>query len=108
VFFANEVVNSYDANGQLWKVTHRYKKPDATFDVREVVIKTFDAAERVKTGTDAEGNVTSYSYDESGNLIAVTDAEGHTTRFEYDAMNRRTAVIDATGKIGTELFLVPH
>jgi YD repeat-containing protein len=36
------------------------------------------------------------------------NAEGHTTRFEYDAMNRRTAVIDATGKIGTELFLVPH
>lgn len=32
----NEVVNNYDANGQLWKVTHRYKKPDATFDLRDV------------------------------------------------------------------------
>lgn len=93
----NEVVNSFDANGQLWKVTHRYKKPDATFDVRDIVTRTFDAADRVKTETDAEGNVTSFQYDESGNVIAVTDAEGHTARVEYDAMNRRTAVIDATG-----------
>ncbi|MHB1215312.1 MAG: RHS repeat-associated core domain-containing protein [Thiobacillus sp.] len=93
----NEVVNSFDANGQLWKVTHRYKKPDTTFDVRDVVTRTFDAADRVKTETDAEGGITTYTYDESGNVIAVTDAEGHTTRFEYDPMNRRTAVIDATG-----------
>ncbi|MHB1215308.1 MAG: DUF6531 domain-containing protein [Thiobacillus sp.] len=93
----NEVVNSYDANGQLWKVTHRYKKPDATFDVRDVVTRSFDAADRVKTETDAEGSVTSYQYDEAGNVIAVTDAEGHTAKVEYDAMNRKTAVIDATG-----------
>ncbi|MDP2787524.1 MAG: DUF6531 domain-containing protein, partial [Pseudomonadota bacterium] len=93
----NEVVNSYDANGQLWKVTHRYKKPDLTFDERDIVTRTFDAADRVKTETDAMGNLTTYSYDAAGNVIAVTDAEGHTARFEYDAMNRKTAVIDATG-----------
>ncbi|MBT0960257.1 RHS repeat-associated core domain-containing protein [Denitromonas iodatirespirans] len=93
----NEVINSFDANGQLWKVTHQFKKPDATFEVRDVLTRTFDAADRVKTETDAEGNTTTYSYDEAGNVIAVLDAEGHTTRFEYDAMNRRTAVIDATG-----------
>ncbi|MDA8259288.1 MAG: DUF6531 domain-containing protein [Betaproteobacteria bacterium] len=93
----NEVLNSYDANGQLWKITHRYKKPDATFDVRDIVTRSFDAADRVKTETDAEGNVTSFQYNEAGNVIAVTDPESHTTRFEYDPMNRRTAVIDATG-----------
>ena len=93
----NEVVNNYDANGQLWKVTHRYKKPDATFDVRDVVTRTFDAADRVKTETDAEGGVTSYQYDPAGNVIAVTDAESHTARVEYDSMGRKTAVIDATG-----------
>ena len=93
----NEVINAFDANGQLWRVTHRYKKPDATFEVRDVVTRTFDAADRVKTETDAEGNTTSYTYDDAGNVIAVLDSEGHTTRFEYDAMNRRTAVIDATG-----------
>jgi YD repeat-containing protein len=93
----NEVINNYDANGQLWKVTHRYKKPDATYDVRDVITRTFDAADRVRTETDAEGNVTTYTYDDAGNVIAVLDAEGHTTRYEYDAMNRKTAVIDATG-----------
>lgn len=93
----NEAINNYDANGQLWKVTHRYRKPDATYEVRDMVTRTYDAADRVKTETDAEGNVTSYTYDESGNVIAVTDAESHTMRFEYDAMNRKTAVIDATG-----------
>ena len=93
----NEVVNSFDANGQLWKVTHRYKKPDATFEVRDIVTRTFDAADRVKTETDADGGVTSYQYDPAGNVIAVTDAEGHTARVEYDSMGRKTAVIDATG-----------
>jgi len=93
----NEVINNYDANGQLWKVTHRYKKADGSFDVRDVVTKTFDAADRVKIETDAQGNVTTYTYDDAGNVIAVLDAEGHTTRFEYDAMNRKTAVINATG-----------
>lgn len=93
----NEAINHFDANGQLWKVTHRYKKSDGSFDVRDVVTRSFDAADRVKTETDAEGGVTSYAYDEAGNVIAVTDAEGHTSHFEYDAMNRRTTVIDATG-----------
>lgn len=93
----NEVVNSFDANGQLWKVTHRYRKPDASYEVRDVVTRSFDAADRVKTETDAEGNVTGFQYDEAGNVVAVTDPESHTTRFEYDPMNRRTAVIDATG-----------
>lgn len=93
----NEVLNNYDANGQLWKETHRYKKADGTFDVRDVVTRTYDAADRVKTETDAEGGVKTYSYDEAGNVVALQDAEGHTSRFEYDLMNRRTVSIDATG-----------
>lgn len=93
----NEQINRYDANGQIWQVTHRYKKPDATYDVRNVVTRTFDAADRVKTETNTLGFVTTYDYDEVGNLISVLDAEDHTSRFEYDAMNRRTAVEDATG-----------
>lgn len=92
----NEVINRFDANGQLWQVTHRYKSGGG-YETRDVVTRTFDAADRVKTETDADGGVTSYRYDEAGNVIAVTDAEGHTTHFEYDAMHRRTAVVDATG-----------
>ncbi|MDP1614565.1 MAG: hypothetical protein Q8L68_02090, partial [Methylococcales bacterium] len=93
----NEAINNFDANGQLWKVTHRYKKPDTTFDVRDVSTRLFDAADRLLMEADAQGNVTSNTYDAAGNVIAVMDAESHTTRFEYDEMNRRTAVIDATG-----------
>jgi RHS repeat-associated protein len=92
----NEVINNFDANGQLWKVTHRYKN-DTVFDVRDIATRTFDAADRIKTETNAIGNLTTYTYDESGNVIAVLDAEGHTTRFEYDPMNRKTASVDATG-----------
>lgn len=95
----NEVLNSFDANGQLWQVTHRYKRTDGTgtYEVRNVVTRTFDANDRVLTETDAQNNVTSYTYDESGNRTSVTDANGHTSRIEYDAMNRQTAVVDATG-----------
>ena len=93
----NEALNRFDANGQLWQVTHRYKKSDGTYDERNLVTRTFDAAERVKTETDAEGHVTTYQYDAAGNVLAVTDAEGHTAQVEYDAMNRQTAVIGATG-----------
>ncbi|MDP2880070.1 MAG: DUF6531 domain-containing protein, partial [Azonexus sp.] len=54
----NEAINTFAANGQLWKVTHRYRKTDGSFDVRDVVTRSFDAADRVKTETDAEGNTT--------------------------------------------------
>lgn len=39
--------------------------------------------------TDALTHVTSYGYDEQGNLIQQTDANNHTTTFEYDSMGRR-------------------
>ena len=84
----SEAINRYDANGQLWQVTHRYKRNDGSFDTRNVVTRTFDAADRVQTETDAAGGVTAYSYDEAGNVIAVTDAEKHTVEYQYDAKNR--------------------
>lgn len=91
------VVNSFDDNGQLKQVTHKYIKPDSSFDTRNIVTRTFDAADRVATETDTLGGVTTYQYDAAGNVVAVKDSENHTTKFEYDAMNRRTAVIDANG-----------
>ena len=95
----NEALNTYASNGRLLllNVTHRYKKPDGTFDESSVVTRTFDDADRIKTVADSWGNTSTYQYDPAGNVIAVTDAADHTTRFEYDAMNRKTAIIDATG-----------
>jgi YD repeat-containing protein len=93
----NQAVNSYDANGEPWQVTHRYLKTDGTFDTRNIVTRTYDAAERVATETDALGNAATYGYDAADNLIAVTDVNGHIAKAEYDAMHRKTAVTDATG-----------
>lgn len=91
------VINRYDDNGQLWQVTHQYPLGGGSYDTRNIVTRTFDAADHVATETDALGGVTSYQYDQAGNVISVKDAEKHTTQFEYDAMNRRTAVVDANG-----------
>lgn len=98
------VINRYDDNGQLWQVTHQYLQTGGTYDTRNIVTRTFDAADRVATETDALNGVTTYSYDQAGNVIAVKDAENHTTKFEYDAMNRRTAVIDANGNRTTTAY----
>ncbi len=35
--------------------------------------------------TDAEGNKTTYAYDENGNLIKITDPLGNSQISEYDA-----------------------
>ena len=51
------------------------------------------ASGRKTSVTDGRGNVTSYSYDERGNLVSETDATGSTTAYAYDALNRRTAVM---------------
>jgi RHS repeat-associated protein len=91
------VINRYDDNGQLWQVTHQYLQTGGTYDTRNIVTRTFDAADRVATETDALSGVTTYQYDQAGNVISVKDAENHTTKYEYDAMNRRTAVVDANG-----------
>ena len=42
---------------------------------------------------------TSIDYDAAGRVQSTTDAQGQTTRFEYDAAGRRTIVIDALGRI---------
>jgi RHS repeat-associated protein len=105
----NRVINRYDANGKVWQVTHQYKRPDASFETRDLVTRTFDAADRVKTETDAQGGVTSTTYDAAGNVTSVTDPENHTLRYEYDAMNRRTSVTDANGRtVKTSYDLAGH
>lgn len=101
----NIVVNNFDDNGQLYKVTHKYLKADGvSYDVRDMVTRTFDGADRVLTEADAMGGVTKYAYDQASNVISVTDAENHITRFEYDSMNRRTAVVNPNGGRTTTVY----
>jgi RHS repeat-associated protein len=105
----NLFINRFDANGQLYQVTHQYLKPDSTFDVRNVVTRTFDGADRVSTETDALGGVTSYTYDPAGNVLSASDPENHTLRYQYDALNRRTAVTNGNGlTVSTAYDLAGH
>lgn len=49
---------------------------------------TYDQLGRLVTETDPLGNATSYSYDLKGNLTAKTDANGNTISLSYDANDR--------------------
>ena len=99
----NVLSNRYDANGQLWQQVKRLRRADGGFDERIVFTRTFDAAERVTSETDAAGGITRFAYDPNGNLVSRTDPAGNTQRFEYDELNRETARIDAAGaRIETE------
>lgn len=48
-----------------------------------------NAAGLLKTLTDPEGNVTTYSYDRYGNIASVTDAAGNTTTYTYDIIGHK-------------------
>lgn len=44
--------------------------------------------------TDANGQTSSYTYDENGNLASVTDPLNQATSFSYDTLGNRTAITD--------------
>ncbi|QWF18238.1 putative Ig domain-containing protein [Lysobacter capsici] len=65
---------------------------------------SYDALGRVVTQTDAEGAITTYSYDGANRLLhtRTTDAAGtaataRVTRYFYDAQGRQTGRLDAEG-----------
>uniref|UniRef100_A0A831UGN7 RHS repeat protein n=1 Tax=Geobacter metallireducens TaxID=28232 RepID=A0A831UGN7_GEOME len=61
--------------------------------------KKFSAAGKIISITDANGNSTTFAYDDAGNLASVTDAASRATTFAYDAgTNRLTTITDPAGK----------
>jgi RHS repeat-associated protein len=56
---------------------------------------TYTPTGKPQTATDANGNVTRFSYDAVDRVSTVTDAEGRTARTSYDALGRRSAVFNA-------------
>ena len=70
--------------------------------------REIDALNRIKTETllpvlpaagmlDPAGDVTSYAYDNQGNLKTITDPKGRVTTNNYDALNRLIQMIDPLG-----------
>ncbi|HEX6500295.1 MAG TPA: DNRLRE domain-containing protein [Micromonosporaceae bacterium] len=72
----------------------------------------YDAIYELTSVTDAKGGVTTYSYDNVGNMVrlvdprknATADTSDYTETFGYDAAHRRTTVTDATGKTATKEY----
>jgi RHS repeat-associated protein len=50
----------------------------------------YDNLGRLLNETDPLGNITSYDYDTNGNLTAKTDANGNTIKYGYDSLGRLT------------------
>ncbi len=64
----------------------------------EVSALTYNADDELVTSENGLSDVTSYSYDGIGNVIAVIDPNGHTTSYSYNSMDQLTTVTNALGE----------
>lgn len=86
-----ELLLDYDASGRL--VRSRVPGRDGALDTR-----TYAAHDRPVTITDGNGDTTSFSYDEMGNLVAVTPpAPMGVTRYTREGDSRIAGVTDGNG-----------
>ncbi|WP_237062868.1 DUF6531 domain-containing protein [Microbulbifer zhoushanensis] len=72
---------------------------------------TYDAADRMLTMTDGEGNVTAYAYDAVGNRTSMTEAANsldgtapRTTEYFYDKANRQVRVENPAGGVTENVY----
>ncbi len=110
------VVKTYDAYGRLVSTSTPYQSSSNGYDevYESFTTRTsYDGRGNVVSETDQYGAVTTYTYDDAGQLIASTsprgnvtgaDAAAHTTRYEYDLAGLRTAVIDPLGNKTTSTY----
>jgi RHS repeat-associated protein len=100
----------YDANQQLVQFTapggssYAYRYDDHGNLVREVdplghVIQLGyqPSPKRLTSSTDPNGNTTDYSYNSSGNLLAITYPNGSQERFSYDPLGNLVESINGRG-----------
>ena len=105
----NNVIATTDQAGRITKTLY-----DAANRVNQVIladntpnddsdnprsINGYDAAGRLVTVTDANGNTTGFKYDSIGRRTKTTDAQGSSTSFVYDNLGRRIQSTDAQGRI---------
>jgi RHS repeat-associated protein len=50
---------------------------------------------KVTSVTDANGNMTAFTYDSRGNMVTQTDANGNDTTYKYDFFGETTQIVDA-------------
>ena len=108
---------AYDAAGRLLSVTRSGKNDEllAVYapiagsggevqrlaDRAIVESYTYDAAGRLATQTNGNGETTKYSYDRRGNLVIAELPMGQKTQYGYDALDRKVLETDANAKTVT-------
>ena len=115
----NATQTTYDANGNKLSDTDANGNVTTyTYNSKNQLIKTTDAigsattyayggsscpscgggnGEKLTSLADANGNVTSYLYDQLGRLVKETDPKGNVTNYAYDSKGNLTTKTDANG-----------
>jgi RHS repeat-associated protein len=84
-----ETTLSYDADGRVLQ-----NQQSAGGTTLRTTSATYTPTGKPKTTTDANGNVTRFSYDALDRLVSTTDAMGRVTTTVYDTLGRQTQVIN--------------
>jgi len=107
----------YDTYGNLIKVTDPLgNTSEMAFDNLGRLIRAIDAQKnetkfkydlisgRIKEIIDANQNITSFSFDENGNILTVVDAKGQTTTYTYNLRDKVATMTDQLGRSETYIY----
>ncbi|MGW3172997.1 LamG-like jellyroll fold domain-containing protein [Streptomyces sp. NPDC001153] len=105
----NITTYTYDADGERVATSGAaYTPPGSTTSITPTVTAQYNAAGNITAATDGNGNSSSYTYDQFGNLAqAVQPAvsgSAPTTHTTYDADGEKLSITDPTGAVTTSTY----
>lgn len=95
----NQIIQHVDIRGVLTTYTYDVNRMLETKKVGSKNAMHFSFQNGLlQSKTDAAGNVTHYSYNSIGQLVAITDADNNTNLYEYDQIGNLLMTTDPNGK----------